>query len=67
MDVSNMFVVKLGMRQISAFAFVLPFMVWAALRVDDVQWIKRDTLALSELELRSILSRTKPQDRVARW
>ncbi|CAE7495014.1 unnamed protein product [Symbiodinium natans] len=41
------------------FAFILLVMVWAALRVDDVQWIKRDSLALSELGLRAVLSRTK--------
>eukprot|EP00439_Symbiodinium_sp_Y106_P079138 s1678_g17.t2 len=41
------------------FAFVLLLMVWAALRVDDVQWIRRASLALSELGLRAILGRTK--------
>lgn len=40
-------------------AFTFLVMVWAALRTDDVLWIDRSRLMLSEIGLRGVLIRTK--------
>lgn len=40
-------------------AFIFLVMVWAALRTDDVLWIDRSRLLLSEIGLRGVLIRSK--------